>query len=73
MTWSDADEQHATEFNDEYNEVMEQQGALAETCNELMPHFMNKKAPEGCPPNCPTRLAAEKEDKSWPPSRMETK
>lgn len=32
---------------------------LAETCDITMPHDMRKSAPDGCPPNCPTRVAAD--------------
>jgi hypothetical protein len=34
---------------------------LADTCDITMPHDMRKPAPMGCPPNCPTRQAAERE------------
>jgi hypothetical protein len=45
------------------------------TCSVEMPHEMNRRAPESCPPNCPTRLAAEqdRQDKTWPPTDMEAK
>ena len=33
---------------------------LAPTCDDDMPHDMRYPAPRGCPPNCPTRVAAER-------------
>lgn len=32
---------------------------LAETCDQTMPHRVDMPAPEGCPPNCPTRVAEQ--------------
>jgi len=34
---------------------------FAESCDMMMPHDVRKPAPAGCPPNCPTRLEAERE------------
>jgi len=37
---------------------------FADTCDITMPHDTRKSAPDGCPPNCPTRLAAESTDQA---------
>jgi len=34
-------------------------GELAATCDAGMPHDLNKGAPDGCPPNCPTRIETD--------------
>jgi len=33
--------------------------SFADSCDMTMPHDMSKHVPDGCPPNCPTRIEVE--------------